>query len=254
MFIYLLLYMLEAALVVCYSIYESPFYLYGSDFKSASKYNRRALPTVSGVTNMCPGLNFHWHEKNENIMPYSMDLLSVEWIGANIYELTIHVKGKEHIDLKYLHSLKIIGINGPEGTKKLYGKNENKFLIDDPTDFTTKIQVYGQPYNGDDCKAVMPPFQIQYEYLQGEASQYWETWKWGRTAFDLMTGCSADKDGNCNADFPLWYWANPDSACGSSGVPPAPSDPTTPVPSGPTSPVPSGPTSPVQSGSTSTET
>lgn len=130
---------------------------------------------------MCPGLNFHWHEENENVMPYSTDLLSVEWIGGNTYELTIHFKGKEHICSKCIHSLKIIRVSGPEGTKQLYGKNENTFLIDDPTDFTTKIQVYGQD----------------------DASQYCETWKWRRTDFDLMAGCNADKDGICSAEFPL---------------------------------------------------
>ena len=92
---------------------------------------------------MCPDLNFNWHESNTNTMPYSMDLLSVDWVGGNTYELTINVKGEEHIDLKYLWSLKIIGISGPQSTKQLYGKNENTYLIDDPTDFTTQIQVYG---------------------------------------------------------------------------------------------------------------
>lgn len=105
---------------------------------------RRTSTAVSGVTNMCPDLNFQWHAKNTNTMPYYMDLLSVDWVGDNTYELTINVKGEQQIDMKYLYSLKIIGINGPQGTKQLWGKNENTYIIDSPTDFTTKIQVYGQ--------------------------------------------------------------------------------------------------------------
>lgn len=140
--------------------------------KTAVSILRRSTSDVSGITKMCPDLNFEWHAMNTNTMPYYMDLLSVVNVDGNVYELTIHVKGKEQIPLKYLWSLKIIGINGPQGTKQLYGKNENTYIIDNPTDFTTTVQIYGQTYNGDDCKVAMPPFQIQYEYLQGDAAQY----------------------------------------------------------------------------------
>ena len=99
-------------------------------------------------------------------MHYSMTVNSVTWISGNTYELTIAVKGAENIDLKYLWSLKIIGVNGPQGTVQLYGKNENTYIIDNPTDYTATFQVYGQQSSDDACKVLMPSFQIQYEYLQ----------------------------------------------------------------------------------------
>lgn len=71
----------------------------------------------------------------------------------------------------------------------------------------------------DDGKVAMPSFQIQYEYLQGDTSQYWDTRKWGTITFDLMAACGADNNGNSNADFPLWYWVNPKSECDSQSFP-----------------------------------
>ncbi|CDH11727.1 uncharacterized protein ZBAI_03513 [Zygosaccharomyces bailii ISA1307] len=172
---------------------------------------------VSGLTPVCPDLNFNWHEDNTNTMHYTMDLVSVTWISSNLYEITIKVEGAEQIDLKYLWSLKVIGINGPESTHQLYGKNENTYLIDNPTDYTATFQVYGQTVEGDDCKVEMPSFQIQYEYLQGDAAQYSDSWTWGATSFDLMTGCGGDNNGNSNADFPLWYWSSGEAKCGGCG-------------------------------------
>ena len=171
--------------------------------------------TCSTFEPLCPNLNFYWHTDNQNVMHYSMTVNSVTWISGNTYELTIAVKGAENIDLKYLWSLKIIGVNGPQGTVQLYGKNENTYIIDNPTDYTATFQVYGQQSSDDACKVLMPSFQIQYEYLQGDAAQYASTWKWGQTSFDLMTGCSADNNNNSNADFPTWYWTKECGSCGS---------------------------------------
>lgn len=41
---------------------------------------------------------------------------------CHTHEFIINVKGEGHINQKYLYSFKVIGINGPQGTKKLYGK------------------------------------------------------------------------------------------------------------------------------------
>ncbi|SJM88905.1 uncharacterized protein ZBIST_5105 [Zygosaccharomyces bailii] len=181
-----------------------------SRYSSGSSTTTSHYPTpsssgcaVGGLTPVCPDLDFNWHEDNTNTMHYSMDLVSVSWISSNLYEITIKVTGADQIDLKYLWSLKVIGIDGPQGTHQLYGKNENTYLIDNPTDYTATFQVYGKAVEGDDCKVEMPGFQIQYEYLQGDAAQYSSSWKWGATSFDLMTGCSADNQGHSNADFPL---------------------------------------------------
>ena len=154
--------------------------------------------------NGCPNLDFTWHMANQNILQYTMDITNVNYIENNLFEITIHVVGAETIPLKYLYSLKIIGVNGPKGTVQLYGKNENTYLIDNPTDFTSTFQVYG---NLKDCKWWLPNFQIQFEYMQGDASQYWQTWTWGTSTFDLSTGCNNyDNQGHSQTDFPGFYW------------------------------------------------
>ena len=164
----------------------------------------------------CTGINFFSHMDRENIMRYTMNLLSVSWLGDNLYEVEIHVVGAEQIDLKYLWSLKIIGVNGPSGTVQLYGTNENTYLISNPTDFTAKFQVYGSPSQSDSCIVELSSFQIQFEYIQGSAADYSSTWKWGKSSFDLMTGCNADDQGNSNADFPIWQWNKDCGTCGGS--------------------------------------
>ncbi|KAG0655080.1 hypothetical protein C6P45_003155 [Maudiozyma exigua] len=134
-----------------------------------------------------------------------MDITNVNFVQDNLFEITIHVVGSQTIPLKYLHSLKIIGVDGPQGTIQLYGKNENTYLIDDPTDFTSTFKVYGNLKNG--CQWWLPNFQIQFEYLQGEAAQYSSTWIWGTSSFDLSTGCNNyDSQGNSQTDFPGFYW------------------------------------------------
>ena len=160
--------------------------------------------TATGVYNGCPTLDFTWHTNQQNIINYSMDITDISQVEDNLFEITIHVTGSEQIPLKYLYSLKVIGVNGPKGTVQLYGKNENTYLIDNPTDFTTTFEIYATLT---DCQYWMSNFQIQFEYMQGDASQYWETWTWGTTTFDLGTGCTNyDNQGHSQTDFPGFYW------------------------------------------------
>ncbi|CAI4320999.1 CPI_1c_G0008350.mRNA.1.CDS.1 [Saccharomyces cerevisiae] len=172
----------------------------------------------SVAINGCPNLDFNWHMSQQNILHYDMDVTSVSWVKDNTYQITIHVKAVKDIPLKYLWSLKIIGVNGPSSTVQLYGKNEETYLISDPTDFTSTFQVYAYP-SSDGCTVWMPNFQIQFEYLQGDAAQYWQTWQWGTTTFDLSTGCNNyDNQGHSQTDFPGFYWTyqckgNNDGTC-----------------------------------------
>ena len=160
--------------------------------------------TATGVYNGCPNLDFTWHTNIQNIMSYSMDITDLSQVQDNLFEITIHVTGSQQIPLKYLYSLKVIGVNGPKSTVQLYGKNENTYLIDNPTDFTTTFEIYASLT---DCQYWMSNFQIQFEYMQGDASQYWETWTWGTTTFDLGTGCTNyDNQGHSQTDFPGFYW------------------------------------------------
>ncbi|CCC70495.1 hypothetical protein NCAS_0F00110 [Naumovozyma castellii] len=170
------------------------------------KLQKRDDSICQSITNGCPDLNFNWHASTQNIMQYSMDLQNVCWLHDNLYEITIQVLGAEQIDLKYLYSLKIIGIDGPVGTVQLYGANENTYLIDNPTNYTVTFQIYGDNEK-DTNNTWIPNFQIQYEYLQGKAYAYADTWVWGTTSFDLMTGCNNyDNQGNSQTDFPGFYW------------------------------------------------
>nr|CAI6427938.1 AIF_HP1_G0008640.mRNA.1.CDS.1 [Saccharomyces cerevisiae] len=172
----------------------------------------------SVAINGCPNLDFNWHMSQQNILHHDMDVTSVSWVKDNTYQITIHVKAVKDIPLEYLWSLKIIGVNGPSSTVQLYGKNEKTYLISDPTDFTSTFQVYAYP-SSDGCTVWMPNFQIQFEYLQGDAAQYWQTWQWGTTTFDLSTGCNNyDNQGHSQTDFPGFYWTyqckgNNDGTC-----------------------------------------
>ncbi|GMC39775.1 unnamed protein product, partial [Saccharomyces cerevisiae] len=171
--------------------------------------------SCNSIVNGCPNLDFNWHMNQQTIMQYTLDVTSVSWVQDNTYQITIHVKGKENIDLNYLSSLKIIGVTGPKDTVQLYGCNENTYLIDNPTDFTATFEVYAtQDVNS--CQVWMPNFQIQFEYLQGSAAQYASSWKWGTTSFDLSTGCNNyDNQGHSQTDFPGFYWnIDYDNNCG----------------------------------------
>ncbi|GES72332.1 hypothetical protein SCEPF1_0341000100 [Saccharomyces cerevisiae] len=134
--------------------------------------------SCNSIVNGCPNLDFNWHMNQQNIMQYTLDVTSVSWVQDNTYQITIHVKGEENIDLKYLSSLKIIGVTGPKDTVQLYGYDENTdwidnplvsrcdentYLIDNPTDFTATFEVYAtQDVNS--CQVWMPNFQIQFEF------------------------------------------------------------------------------------------
>ncbi|GMC40043.1 unnamed protein product [Saccharomyces cerevisiae] len=177
--------------------------------------------SCNSIVNGCPNLDFNWHMNQQNIMQYTLDVTSVSWVQDNTYQITIHVKGEENIDLKYLSSLKIIGVTGPKDTVQLYGYDENTdwidnplvsrcdentYLIDNPTDFTATFEVYAtQDVNS--CQVWMPNFQIQFEYLQGSAAEYACSWEWGTTSFYLSTGCdNYDNQGYSQTDFPGFYW------------------------------------------------
>lgn len=154
--------------------------------------------------NECPQLNFNWHMDIQNILHYSLEIISVKYISGNEFNITIHVLGSEQIPLKYLSSLKVIGVTGPLSKIVLYGKNENTYLIDNPTNFTATFAVYATFQN---CRYIMPNFQIQFEYMQGDAAQYWQTWEWGTSTFDLSTGCdNYDNQDHSQTDFPDFYW------------------------------------------------
>ncbi|KAK5773565.1 hypothetical protein RI543_005082 [Arxiozyma heterogenica] len=156
------------------------------------------------VINGCPNLNFDFHQDITNVHPtYKMDLESVGYLGGNSYQITVRFYASQNIPLSNLHSLKIIGVQGPKGTIQLWGKNEGVTPPDfNPTDFTATFTVYGDTQKSP-CYVWLPPFQIQYEY---NYSKQWQENGWGATHFDLMLGCNADNQGNSNADFPLYYW------------------------------------------------
>lgn len=97
-----------------------------------------------------PCLDFSYHAQNTRTMRYDIVVEQVNWVKDNIYTVTVHVTGEEQIPLKSLWSLKIIGIDSPDGsTIQLYGYNENTFLIDNPTDWTATFRVYGQTDSND---------------------------------------------------------------------------------------------------------
>jgi len=194
-------------------------------FLILSIFRKAALASGGTAINGCPQLDFHWHTQIQNIMHYTMDITNVILVQGNLFEITIHVLGKEQIPLQYLYSLKVIGVDGPKGTIQLYGKNENTYLIDNPTDFTVTFQVYATLT---DCQWWLPNFQIQFEYLQGDAAQYWKTWTWGTSTFDLSTGCNNyDNQGHSQTDFPGYYWVlGLPSKCGVDPNPSSTSIPT----------------------------
>ena len=161
--------------------------------------------TPVSFTNGCPCYDFTFHSQTQNTLVYHMDVLSVKWDHDNIYMITIHVYADKQIPISNLWSLKIIGVDSPDGgTFQLYGHNENTYLINNPTDWTAtfRINASADPSNPD--IQWMPNFQIQYEYCQGSAtcdSTWWQTYK-GST-FDLITGCNNhDNNQRSQTDFP----------------------------------------------------
>lgn len=102
------------------------------------------------ATNGCPCLDFSFHAQNTGTIQYNVDVTDVKWVQDNIYTVTIHTYGSKQIPLKSLWSLKIIGVNSPDGgTFQLYGFNEKTFKIDNPTDWSATFRVYGQPDGSD---------------------------------------------------------------------------------------------------------
>ncbi|CCK72863.1 uncharacterized protein KNAG_0M00100 [Huiozyma naganishii CBS 8797] len=170
-----------------------------------------AAKTCGSVSNGCSNLDFNWSFKNQKIMKYTMDVTSVSFAegSENTYNVKIRVVGEQQIDLKYLWSLKIFGVFGPQSTIQLHGKNEGvSGLITNPTDFKAEFQVYGKTSPTDECKVWLPSFQVNYEYLQGDAAQYSGDWKWGTSTFDLSVGCdNYDNQGHSQTNFPSVFWS-----------------------------------------------
>ncbi|GMM56038.1 Bsc1 protein [Maudiozyma humilis] len=173
-------------------------------FLLTNLFQKLVIATATDVYNGCPTLDFTWHTNQQNIINYSMDITDINQIQDNLFNITIHVTGSQQIPLKYLYSLKVIGIDGPNNYVQLYGDNEHTYLIDNPTDFSVSFEVYATLTG---CKYWMPNFEIQFKYMQGKAAQYWDTWIWGTSTFDLLTGCdNYDNQGHSQTDFPGFYW------------------------------------------------
>nr|CAI6672813.1 BPK_HP1_G0042710.mRNA.1.CDS.1 [Saccharomyces cerevisiae] len=54
-----------------------------------------------------------------------MDLLAVDWIESETYGVTVKVQGAESIDWKYLSSLKLTGIDGPQSCVEVTKSNKD---------------------------------------------------------------------------------------------------------------------------------
>ena len=156
------------------------------------------------IYNKCSEWNFDHHQDRENIKPkYKMQLLNVQHGDGADYDITVRFYADENIPLEHLHSVKIIGVQGPQGTIQLWGKNEGVTPQDFvPSDFTTTFKIYSNPHE-DPCYVEIPNFQVQYEYKHSDT---WTQNGWGKHAFDLMIGCGGDNQGNSNFDFPLYFW------------------------------------------------
>lgn len=123
---------------------------------------RSSSPSCCKITNGCPNLDFSWRTNQQGIMPYTLSVVGVQWRGGNVYDLTIHVKGRESIPINTLWGLQINGINGPTRNIVLYSLNTSPptRLITDPTDYTVTFQVFA---NADSSGRVwMPNFQFHY--------------------------------------------------------------------------------------------
>ncbi|CAL9729841.1 hypothetical protein MOUN0_I00474 [Monosporozyma unispora] len=120
------------------------------------------------------------------------------------YSMTTRIYTSEYIPLRHLHSVKIIGIQGPEGTFSLWGENEGN-ISDDfvPADFTVAFRIYVRQ-NNDPCLVSMSSFQVQYEYNR---SAGWISNGCSRvTVFALLVGCGGDNWRNPHSDFPFCIW------------------------------------------------
>ncbi|KAG0672168.1 hypothetical protein C6P43_002217, partial [Kluyveromyces marxianus] len=139
--------------------------------------------TPVSFTNGCPCLDFTYHAQTQNTLIYHMDMVSVKWDHDNIYMITIHVYADEQISIENMWSLKIIGVDSPDGsTFQLYGHNENTYLINNPTDWTATFR------GSATCDS---------------------TWsgKYKASSFDLITGCNNfDNNKRSQTDFPGYYW------------------------------------------------
>ncbi|CAI4907126.1 ANM_HP_G0096120.mRNA.1.CDS.1 [Saccharomyces cerevisiae] len=183
---------------------------WGSGWKGGMGYwiekvDQRWLKKVDqyNVAPHCPNLDFGWRADECDRMNFSMDLLAVDWIESETYGVTVKVQGAESIDWKYLSSLKLTGIDGPQSCVEVTKSNKD-CSINSATEFTVSFPVYAQKIENEPCQVLMPSFQIEYEFLKGEAQQYSEGWKWGETCFNLESGCQHQSSSSkANCDFPF---------------------------------------------------
>lgn len=167
-------------------------------------HQKRSTVSCEQIYNGCPNLDFSYIPKITGEMPYTMNVISVNWIGGITYELTINVVGQESIPLENLWELKILSITGPSSQVVLYSHNENVYDISDPTDYTATFEVYGSPDSTG--KVWMPNIQIQYEYYVVSANNYYWNSSWGAKTIDLSVGCNNYNNyDQSQTTFPAYY-------------------------------------------------
>ncbi|SSD62238.1 uncharacterized protein SCODWIG_04001 [Saccharomycodes ludwigii] len=161
--------------------------------------------TCSG-SQVCPDLNFDFHRNQLGIPKYNMQLQNVQWETDNIYWITIRVYSDTQISIDDLFSVKIIGVNSPDGsTFQLYDRNLKVANIDSPTDFEATFRIYADV---DGSTATSGSFQIQWDYCKDVCSDtaLCKKWPYGDTSFDLQVSCNADNQNNAQGDFPVLSW------------------------------------------------
>ncbi|CCK71310.1 uncharacterized protein KNAG_0G02540 [Huiozyma naganishii CBS 8797] len=186
--------------------------LYGDDFGGLWNRELETGCPATTIQHGCPHLDFDYFYENERINPkFSLDLKDVRWLpNQKLYKVTIraYTRNGEKIDLKYLWSLKVIGLS--TGTHQLYGFNEGVLPEDfDPSDFTTTFLIRGRP-DYENCIVWLDYFQLQYEFLDGHTAQYKEDWYnegFGKPHFDLSVGChNSNNHGQSQLGLPNYFW------------------------------------------------
>lgn len=148
---------------------------------TVSDLEKRHWGNKECIRNACPGLDFKWRSTYYGIMNYDMNVIGVNYLGKDSYEVTIHVVGDKQIPLKFLYSLSISNIGGPDRIVPLHHCDKGINKIDNPTDFTATFVVNSRP----DLfgRVWMPDFKLDFEYVLGPARQYAKEWKWGKRHF-----------------------------------------------------------------------
>ncbi|CCK72862.1 uncharacterized protein KNAG_0L02480 [Huiozyma naganishii CBS 8797] len=186
--------------------------LYGDNVDRLWSRELETICPVATVQHGCPHLDFEHFYETENINPkFSLDLTDVRWLpNQKLYQVTIraYITNGEKIDLKYLWSLKAIGLS--MGTHQIYGFNEGVLPEGfDPSDFTTTFLIRGRP-DYEECIVWLDYFQLQFEFLDGHTGQYRSDWYregFGNSHFDLSVGChNSNNYGQSKVGLPNYYW------------------------------------------------